>query len=241
MLQVRVQHMPAAHPAVQLWLLKSVCLPSHAARRLACDAAVNPLLIPVAHHCREAATEFPCRLQSELPHHAPVLQQRAARVSCVPALLLCCALVDTHSAEASLSMRNCKNGFGLSCSAVSVPVCLMMLACQAGGMHQGFAPWWWLNMLLLFATPDLLPLACWAPSALLCVFSFKVAAFADGRESVNEYDCLLLEHVFGNRPDDSHKVRSPAASGALVFATRESGKQTQCSRCLWPLPGFSLW
>lgn len=25
---------------------------------------------------------------------------------------------------------------------------------------------------------------------------------------VTEYDCLLLEHVFGNRPDDSHKVRS---------------------------------
>ena len=25
---------------------------------------------------------------------------------------------------------------------------------------------------------------------------------------MNEYDCLLLEHVFGNRPDDSHKVRA---------------------------------
>ncbi len=25
---------------------------------------------------------------------------------------------------------------------------------------------------------------------------------------VNEYDCLLLEFVFGNRPDDSQKVRS---------------------------------
>ncbi len=25
---------------------------------------------------------------------------------------------------------------------------------------------------------------------------------------VNEYDCLLLEHVFGNRPDDGSKVRA---------------------------------
>lgn len=36
----------------------------------------------------------------------------------------------------------------------------------------------------------------------------QVAAHADGRAAVNEYDCLLLEYVFGNRPDDSHKVRS---------------------------------
>eukprot|EP01026_Neomeris_dumetosa_P022915 TRINITY_DN1974_c0_g1_i3.p2 TRINITY_DN1974_c0_g1~~TRINITY_DN1974_c0_g1_i3.p2 ORF type:complete len:246 (-),score=42.93 TRINITY_DN1974_c0_g1_i3:208-945(-) len=36
----------------------------------------------------------------------------------------------------------------------------------------------------------------------------QVAAYADGREAVNEYDCLLLEHVFGNRPDDSQKVRT---------------------------------
>lgn len=35
----------------------------------------------------------------------------------------------------------------------------------------------------------------------------QVAAFADGRASVGEYDCLLLEHVFGQRPDDSRKVR----------------------------------
>lgn len=34
-----------------------------------------------------------------------------------------------------------------------------------------------------------------------------MAAHADGRTVVNEYDCLLLEHVFGNRPDDAHKVR----------------------------------
>lgn len=25
---------------------------------------------------------------------------------------------------------------------------------------------------------------------------------------VSEYDCLLLEHVFGNRPDDSQKVKA---------------------------------
>lgn len=25
---------------------------------------------------------------------------------------------------------------------------------------------------------------------------------------MNEYDCLLLEHVFGQRPDDSHKVKA---------------------------------
>ena len=63
----------------------------------------------------------------------------------------------------------------------------------------------------------------------------QVAAYADGRDQVlplatpvhgscraacpafvptahasqvNEYDCLLLEHVFGQRPDDSHKVKA---------------------------------
>lgn len=36
----------------------------------------------------------------------------------------------------------------------------------------------------------------------------QVAAYSDGRESVNEYDCLLLEFVLGQRPDDAHKVRS---------------------------------
>ncbi len=35
-----------------------------------------------------------------------------------------------------------------------------------------------------------------------------MVAYADGRPAVNEYDCLLLEHVFGSRPDDAHKVRS---------------------------------
>jgi MoxR-like ATPase len=27
------------------------------------------------------------------------------------------------------------------------------------------------------------------------------------RAQVHEYDCLLLEHVFGSRPDDAGKVR----------------------------------
>ena len=35
----------------------------------------------------------------------------------------------------------------------------------------------------------------------------QVAAHADGRSSVGEYDCLLLEHVFGQRPDDARKVK----------------------------------
>jgi len=28
------------------------------------------------------------------------------------------------------------------------------------------------------------------------------------RTQVHEYDCLLLEHVFGQRPDDAHKVKA---------------------------------
>ncbi|KAL4438050.1 hypothetical protein ABPG77_004271 [Micractinium sp. CCAP 211/92] len=36
----------------------------------------------------------------------------------------------------------------------------------------------------------------------------QVAAFADGRSAVNEYDCLLLEFVLGQRPDDAHKVKA---------------------------------
>ena len=35
----------------------------------------------------------------------------------------------------------------------------------------------------------------------------QVAANADGRAAVGEYDCLLLEHVFGQRPDDARKVK----------------------------------
>lgn len=36
----------------------------------------------------------------------------------------------------------------------------------------------------------------------------QVAAFADNRSHVSEADCLLLEFVMGNKPDDSQKVRS---------------------------------
>lgn len=36
----------------------------------------------------------------------------------------------------------------------------------------------------------------------------QVAAYADGRTAANEVDCLLLEFVLGQRPEDSHKVRS---------------------------------
>jgi MoxR-like ATPase len=36
----------------------------------------------------------------------------------------------------------------------------------------------------------------------------QVAAYGDGRDSVSEYDCLLLEHVLGSRPDDARKVRA---------------------------------
>ncbi|PRW59240.1 ATPase associated with various cellular activities AAA_5 [Chlorella sorokiniana] len=36
----------------------------------------------------------------------------------------------------------------------------------------------------------------------------QVAAFADGRSAVHEYDCLLLEFVLGQRPDDAHKVKA---------------------------------
>eukprot|EP00887_Chlorella_sp_A99_P000959 scaffold5.g959.t1 len=36
----------------------------------------------------------------------------------------------------------------------------------------------------------------------------QVAAYADGRDAVHEYDCLLLEHALGQRPDDAHKVRA---------------------------------
>jgi len=36
----------------------------------------------------------------------------------------------------------------------------------------------------------------------------QVAAYADGRDAVTEADCLLLEFVLGQRPDDAHKVKS---------------------------------
>ena len=36
----------------------------------------------------------------------------------------------------------------------------------------------------------------------------QVAAYSDGRSAANEVDCLLLEFTLGQRPEDSHKVRS---------------------------------
>lgn len=51
----------------------------------------------------------------------------------------------------------------------------------------------------------------------------QVVAHADGRAEANEYDALLLEHVFGNRPDDSVKVRG----GECV------GVHTICCLSLW--------
>jgi MoxR-like ATPase len=35
---------------------------------------------------------------------------------------------------------------------------------------------------------------------------------------VNEYDCLILEHVFGSRPDDSVKVGWGASKAALWYS-----------------------
>ena len=36
----------------------------------------------------------------------------------------------------------------------------------------------------------------------------QVAAYADGRPAAHEYDCLLLEYVLGQRPDDAQKVKA---------------------------------
>lgn len=36
----------------------------------------------------------------------------------------------------------------------------------------------------------------------------QVAAYCDGRPAVSEVDCLLLEFVLGQRPDDAHKVKA---------------------------------
>jgi len=36
----------------------------------------------------------------------------------------------------------------------------------------------------------------------------QCAAYSDGRDRASEYDCLLLEHVLGSRPDDARKVRA---------------------------------
>lgn len=44
---------------------------------------------------------------------------------------------------------------------------------------------------------------------------------------VNEYDCLLLEHVFGQRPDDAHKVK------AFVLETIASDPSLQQTELLF--------
>jgi MoxR-like ATPase len=44
----------------------------------------------------------------------------------------------------------------------------------------------------------------------------QVAAHADGREEVSEYDCLLLEYVFGDRPDDAAKASAKGVSNLLL-------------------------
>eukprot|EP00957_Ditylum_brightwellii_P067109 5093578-Ditylum_brightwellii.AAC.1 len=34
----------------------------------------------------------------------------------------------------------------------------------------------------------------------------KIAAWTSGRSSVSEYDCLLLQHTFWQRPEDAEKI-----------------------------------
>jgi hypothetical protein len=66
----------------------------------------------------------------------------------------------------------------------------------------------------------------------------QVVAHADGRAEANEYDTLLLEHVFGNRPDDAAKARGRRMAGGGVHAHAWRGA---CARAglpgaLAPLP-----
>lgn len=37
-------------------------------------------------------------------------------------------------------------------------------------------------------------------------FPFKVAAFSDGRNAVSQYDCLLLQHIFWNQPEEAERI-----------------------------------
>jgi hypothetical protein len=53
-----------------------------------------------------------------------------------------------------------------------------------------------------------IPAACCSGINHGCANSNSIIA-----SQVGEYDCLLLEHVFGNRPDDSVKVRTGAGVG----------------------------
>ena len=48
----------------------------------------------------------------------------------------------------------------------------------------------------------------------------QVAAWADGRAAVSEYDCLLLEFVLGQRPDDAHVSGAVQRSAARRGAAR---------------------
>lgn len=43
-------------------------------------------------------------------------------------------------------------------------------------------------------------------SADLCGSSLKVAAFSDGRNAVSQYDCLLLQHIFWNQPEEAERI-----------------------------------
>ena len=58
-------------------------------------------------------------------------------------------------------------------------------------------------------TPRRPPASCLHP---------QVAACADGRSAVNEYDCLLLEFVLGQRPDDAHVSTALLAAAAVLCA-----------------------
>lgn len=51
----------------------------------------------------------------------------------------------------------------------------------------------------------------------------QVVAHADGRSSVTEYDCVLLEHVFGSKPDDAQKVRARARAGVVSGGDEVNG------------------
>lgn len=34
----------------------------------------------------------------------------------------------------------------------------------------------------------------------------QVAAYTDGRNLVTQYDCILLQHIFWNQPDESERI-----------------------------------
>lgn len=44
------------------------------------------------------------------------------------------------------------------------------------------------------------------PCLSVCCVSPQVAAYCDGRDSVSEYDCLLLEHVLWQEPEHAAKI-----------------------------------